>query len=558
MGSKQVRLTVAIAVSIVLVATLAYSQVPWKKYSYWQNWSGLNDNQSATEIKDGEATEIKNVVFDTGGALKKRYGYAPIPADIVQSVATGTTVAPVIGVGFYERNSGARSLVAVCSKDSKGLVMKKDYQTGGGWVQNSWDNIDFFGMPTTTNNTQVDFAVAENKLIFTLENSTPYMWTGTGRSQFLTSSANCPTASIVEYHKRHLFLSGNTTYPSRIYFSELDDITTWSAIDFIDIETSDGSKVRALISVYDSLYIFKDNSIWRLSGYERDTWQLQQMVSGIGTLSNNSVAVVNNLVYFTTEQNDVAVYDGGYNVKFLSTKIRNTIGGLNFTRTQYILGLAYSAYKFGDHDYYCAVSKAGSSTQDEILLFDTSYSAWTVFDGIKPSCWTVADSSKLTKTIVYGTTTGYVFYYPTTNYRDIDIASESTISLGFKEATGAISSIYQTKWFKYDDLCLGDKYWRLLKTYGLSETGSTTLYADCKADYEASGRTITINLQESGALWGYSAWDVDIWSGQTIIVGRDEIEKGKIMFQIRYYNNNVNEGFTLLGYELFIEPTDRI
>jgi len=147
--------------------------------------------------------------------------------------------------------------------------------------------------------------------------------------------------------------------------------------------------------------------------------------------------------------------------------------------------------------------------------------------------------------MLFGDYSGYVHSYPSTTYYDGNIS------------THAIVAFYQTKWFRYSDLSLGDKYWRVLKTYTLSESTDTFLYVDCKSDYEQSGKVLTLDLGESGALWDVALWDVDVWGGQSLLVHRNEIEKGKDMFQVRYHNSTVNQGFTIFGYENFIEPTER-
>ena len=105
---------------------------------------------------------------------------------------------------------------------------------------------------------------------------------------------------------------------------------------------------------------------------------------------------------------------------------------------------------------------------------------------------------------------------------------------------------------------LGDKYWRLLKTYALSNSGEY-VHAECKSDYEASGKVVDISLSSSQSLWDVAEWDVDLWGGDTVIVGRDEIEKGKNMFQINFYNNDVvTNAVVILGWEMYIEESQRI
>lgn len=553
---KRVTFQVGIVLSILLLTSISNAQLNWRKFAYFDNKGGLNDNSSTTEIANNEATDLQNVTFDVGGAITKRKGFINIPAPKMYAVSTGAvaTTKAITGICFYKKDSGSRYLLALGNADGEAIAWKKDYGATAGPATGEWDNITGTTLGSTyTNNYQPDFAIASDSVIFTTgQSQIPWVWTGTGICTQLTPApATAATGSMVKFHKNQMFVGGDSDYPSRVYFSDLGDITYFYRTDFFDVATTDGSKVRGIVSAFDSLYIFKDRSIWRLSGDERDSFRLQKMVEGIGTLSNASIRVVNNYIYFTTAQNDIAVYDGAYTCKFISQKIRGTIGDLNFERATNNRGVAFSTYKYNDYDYYVSVSTAGSTTNNRILVFDTQYSAWTKFRGINACSMCVGDDDSFQDSLYFGDYSGYVMRYPSTNYMDGTVATDGTV------ASVAINAFYQSKWFKYSDIALGDKYWRLLKTYCLS-SDDTILNAECRSDYESSGKVVQVNLTGSADKWDLGYWDVALWGGESIIVGRDEIEKGVTMFQVKFSNDQVNKGFTLLGYENFMEPTDRI
>ena len=52
-------------------------------------------------INDNEASDINNIVFDTGGAIKKRTGYLTVPNNPIEKVATGTSIA-VTGLTYEQ------------------------------------------------------------------------------------------------------------------------------------------------------------------------------------------------------------------------------------------------------------------------------------------------------------------------------------------------------------------------------------------------------------------------------------------------------------------------
>ena len=561
MGWNKVRLIAGTALRslavVLLLTTVSYAQVNWQKFSYFTNYGGLNDHIASTEIKDDEATDIQNMVFDTAGTLQKRHGYTTCP--LPYSKVTNSILTVVNGLKYYQKNNGDAYLVAVANANGNAVFVQKKFQTGGGLGTGSWVDISTGTITAFSDNYRPSFAIASDDVIMAIPTTTgkaPYMWDG-GAGSFtpLTTDADCPKASIVVYHKNQLFLN-DTTRPSRIWFSGLPggltagggtgNITTYEPTDFIDVDSNDGMQIRGMISAFDCLYIFKDQSIWKLSGYDRDSFRLDQMIDGIGTLSNQSICSINNTIFFITPQNDIAAYDGAYNVVFLSDKIHGTISKLNFQSAANAISVPYSTYRFNDFDLYTSVCTGGKSQHDLVLMHDNDMKAWTKLVGINASAWCVGPDSNGQNALYFGDYSGYIHQYPSTGYYDGNVA------------TAPITAYYQTKWFRYPEI-FGNKYWRLLKSYILSEnTADTYIDTYCRSDYEAEGKLINIPTSNIGTMWDASTWDVDKWAGQSLIVDRREINKGTQMFQVKWQNTATSQGFTLLGYEIFIEPSDKI
>lgn len=756
-----------------LLTTQAISSVPWQKYSYFSNSGGLNDNVSTLQVADGEATDIQNIVFDTGGTLNKRYGFtnitAPGGAFKVDTNATGVT-----GLYFYKKSNGNKFLVAIANVSGTAKIYEKQYDASGNVPSGAWTSIDAGIFPASyTNDNLPSFSVAQDQLVITIPASSqnhPFTWTGSGNVSTLTADVNVPNATINVFHKNILFLAGDSANPSRVTFSDLTNgITKYVATDFFDLDKNNGQKITGMISAFGNLYIFEDNSIWLLSGTSRDDFSLQKMVDNVGTLSHQSISIVNNEIVFVTKQNDIAVYDGNFSVKFISSKIRNTIGGNNFNRAQQALGIGFSSYRYKDLDYYAAETIVGSSTNNQVLLFDTFRQAWTKLISMNPDSWCIAESNTGQNVLVWGDYNGYVYYYPNigtfsdvtntittpfpidanvitllhlnnnvtdyentpktftnnnvtfssasfpfsgggfsgvfngtnanitaldsedwdfsnfaidfwvkftsltgtqdlfsqyvdnnnfidiykftdnkiyiqgkntgvnfvninttaasfsdTNFHHVEISvSGSTtyifidgvsqtlntvvafsapteiasgISIGafnsgawlnatlseyrisnvtrdivnFTPPTSpygqsmtvttspAIYSFYQTKWFRYSDISLGDKYLRLIKTYVLNNNSTSILQTEIKTDYATNGSIYNFTFQPSGALWGVGIWGQDKWGGGGLNIDREEPNLGTQMFQLKYSNNTAGQSMTILGWDLFIEPTDRI
>ena len=550
--------------SIIALCHTSYAAPAWSKMSYFQNWGGLNDNISPTEIADGEATDIQNVIFDNGGSLRKRYGFHNITYPAA-NYALDSNVTGVPGVYLFQKSNGNKYLIAVGNSGGQATMYYKQLDASGNVPAGAWTSQGTTNLPSSfTNDQYVTFSTANDTLVMTVAGTSsnltyPSAWQATGNIYNFTTNANCPKAKYNVFHKNMLFLAGDTSNPSRISFSDLTNgITYFYATDFFDLDKNNGQYITGMVSIFGNLYIFENNSIWMLSGSTRDDFSLQKMVDNIGAAGQQSIQVVNNTIYFITPQNDIAEYDGNFSVKFLSSKIRNNISSNNFTRAPQSLGLAFSSYRYKDLDYYAAESTVGINTNNNVLLFDTYRQAWTKLTGINPNSWCVIPNQSGVDEMVFGGYDGAVYFYPNIGtYADVS----NTCSGGNSCTTTstAIYSFYQSKWFRYSDLALGDKYLKLIKTYILnSSSNSCTLQMTVNTDYQSSGSIYVFNYSPSGSTWNVSIWGTATWGGGGLNIFRQEINQGKQMFQVRYSNNVINQDMTILGWDDFVESTDQV
>ncbi len=512
--------------SLLLLTQNSFGAIPWVKASYFKNTGGLNDSFSPIAIEDNEASDLQNVVFTTSGNWKTRSGTAKLN--------TTTLGASVIctGLKYYKPTSGTKYLVGIFDNDK---IYKMDYQVGGA-PDGTWDDITGTLSFAIGQNNLASFAIGEDTLIIEdgLNTTAPYKWTGAGNASALNGSP--PNSTMVAYHKRMAFAAGNNTNPSTLYFTDVGNIENWSTglSGNLSIETNDGSIIRAIVPGFDALYIWKDTSIWRLSGEDKDTFALQRMVSNVGTLSPQSIARIGNDFFFVSSQGDVYIYDGALKLKLISTKIQGTIDGANFSRFQYAIGELF------DKDYYLSISTTGSSTHSKVLSFDTFHLAWTKFNGINANAFTVADDGNGKDMLVFGDYAGFAYKYPS----------------GMNDAGTAISAFYITKQYYFSEL-KPQKDWKLLKVFA-NQKGNYNLTLELRKDFGSTGTTENISLLGVSSIYGTAVYGVDFYGGQNLILGRIEVNKEGDFYQIKFSNSNLDEPVEIKGWEIYLEEGDRI
>lgn len=516
---------IILTIILIFLTTLSYAQTDWQRFRYFDASGGLNNKVSPILIKDNEASDLQNVIFDTTGEIDTRNGFAKLNS---ASVGDSTSCT---GVKYYELSNGNQYLVAVFDD---GTIQKMDYSGG---PDGTWDDIT--GALSFSNgvNIPASFTVGEDTLIIEdgIGTTAPYKWTSSGNAAALGGSP--PNATIVTYHKNMAFAAGNSTSPSTLYFSDVGDIENWTTglSGNIDIENNDGSIIRGLIPGFDGLYIFKDTSIWRLSGDDKDNFVLQRMIPDLGTLSNQSLTRLGSDIIFVSSQGDVFIYDGSIGVRKISSKVDGTIDAANFSRFAYAKGIIFR------DDFYASISSSAATTHDTVLYFDTFLNAWSKFDGMNVNCWDVADDGSGQDILVFGDYTGFVYDYPN----------------GTDDAGTAISSYFTTKQYIFNEMPNSLKDLRFIDVFA-NVKGDYDLTIDVMIDFQSSGSEYNINLNGGGDLWDSSMWDQAVYGGEGIIIDNIQPDIEGRFFQLKFSNSNSSQPIGIKGWDIYVEKADRI
>ena len=536
------RRSLALFLAFLFSASTAAAD-PLQLYEFDKLTGGLNDSFDEVTIDPSEASDLQNVFFPraVNGAIASRPGYSRINS----TALSGTPI--LTGTFFFKLVSGTRYLVSITTDDK---VWKMDYDGSG--PDGTWDDITGSLSFNVAQDDQADFAVAQDSVVIEdgLSSTAPYRWTGTGNAAALTADSDVPNASIVEYHVRHLCLAGNDANPSRLYFSALDDITDYTSTDFIRVETDSGDGIiRGLKTGLDGLYIWKDSSIWRLSGTNRDDFILERMVQGIGTLSNASISIVNDprsnqqIFVFVTQNGDIAAYDGGVNVSILSRKINASFpNAINFNRIDEVQATTY------DFMYMVSASSSGNATHNRIYIFDFIHNAWTRFSGMAANTLTTFENSNGQELLMFGDYSGFANQWNVNNTTTFNDPSST-----------AIDAYYVTGWFPFKDSGL-EKNLRILRVWANQEGTSRLLDVQVRKDFEDTGKSTSVSLAGSGAVWDSAIYDTSVYGDLTVVIGRVEPHRGLSgnLYQVRLDNGaRASERFRIRKLQFLVEPSKR-
>lgn len=276
------------------------------------------------------------------GGLNSREGLFNLPKD--QCITF--TDARVLGGRVYPRNSNTTTLgtFTVSSNTGTGffwvdpsnikstnnaaitvVLAGQKYQTapwGGDDAAQTF--TDRTGATTVPNNSfPASFASLNSILVTTfLDNSTGV--TPLQLTAYNVNAANLsgspPKAGVCLAVNNFLFLGANYTSAStmsRVYWSNVADPQTWGASNFLDCGPNDGDFITGLGSIGTDLYIFKTNSIWKLStvvGITSGTVTLGPLVQISKSIGVSGHQSIDNLpdgsIVFFSSNNHLFHFDG--------------------------------------------------------------------------------------------------------------------------------------------------------------------------------------------------------------------------------------------------------
>lgn len=231
------------------------------------------------------------------------------------------------------------------------------------------------------------------------------------------NSTDGPTGKYITVYKDSLFIAGDPTAPSRLYYSaggaQINDFTIANGGGFIDISRNDGQSITGLVVYRNSLIVFKDRSIYQFQFTTEGLPSLVQINPRIGCVSSRSIVAVENDVLFLSH---IGIYALGNEAGFafdvlrtneLSSRIRTIIKAIEPTKLSRVSALYVndSSKKLVIFSY----TPSGMTTNSEAVVWDRERLGWYKWTNINANSWTEwVDSSDDTHFLYGDDSSGYV------------------------------------------------------------------------------------------------------------------------------------------------------
>jgi hypothetical protein len=320
----------------------------------------------------------------------------------------------------------------------------------------------------------------------------------TGGSIGLTA----PLASILREHQGRIFCNDKSR-PDRLHYSAVADHTTWGGTGdsgAIDIGVGDGDP-EGLTGISPTfkgtLFVGKRSKLYRISGYEPESWQVETVSSGVGVVSHNSFAAVDqDDLFFVSEKGVHSIQAtqsyGDFASVFVSTDIQRTFNDewsrsrLKYVQAGYVDSLNCVAFAVTETSGTGRVN-TDTTENNAIWLYNIPFKAWFRWPDISCQALTVCNDADR-KRLYLGTSEGRLSKTMVDDFYDTDTAGDQA-AVRMRLVSGLVfvdESPYTVKGFKRFVL-----YYR--------PTGTHNITCQLKIDNFTLDAVNTMSFSETGS-----------------------------------------------------------
>jgi len=328
-------------------------------------------------------------------------------------------------------------------------------------------------------------------------------------TQLITDQGVPPVGDIVVSYKNRLFLSGDTNYPNRVYFSSSEKPDNWPSTYYIDVGTSDDSVVN-IVEFEGKLYFIQTATVTGLYGSDQDTFAWHLTRSHVGASARWSVAVGPDGIYFLAHDG-VYRFDGLKSVR-ISEAIGKTFGlrpstWCDIVDTDTVDEVARACFLNGVYYLMLPLVDEDGTVTNRLLAYDVFEQTWVQYD-VDCSC-VFSDTGR---GLLYGGTekpdaSGYYSVYELLSANSgTDTAAPQVMTKDFsivqEDKTGKARAVGWVRKFRVD--CEGA--WTLVfyvdgesvHTQALTAQSEATRYQWYDFGPQLKGRYVSVHVTATG------------------------------------------------------------
>jgi hypothetical protein len=498
---------------------------------------GLNTSRdvlSQGETQPGSAIALINYEPAVTGGYRKINGFSN---DYGTVPGTGSVLGVCVANGIHDGILAART-------PSSG----SDYLHYWDNATSAWVAITSAGSPTMSGVSKVRFTKYNwgyDEVIVTDGVNPAAVYNGTSYVQI--TDANAPSAPKLSHiFKNHMFLTGDATEPTNLWFSAPYDEYNFDPADGAGV-INVGFPIVAIKSFRDVLYIFGTNNIRKLAGNNVSDFIIQEVTDDLGCMATDSVIEIGGDLIFLSQDGlrPVSGTDkiGDVNLETISKDIQSIFTDIVFDIDLEGLNAVVIRQKTQFRYFFAAADSqgiiGGFRQTPNGLQFEYSQML-----GISATC---ASSGYIGQYeyVIHGDSNGKVHRQEQGN----DFDGED------------IFSVFQTPFFHMQDP-EQRKVFYTVATY-LRAEGDNTIVMSALYDYEdvdtLSPTNFTLSTEGAAAYYNEALYDsTAIFDGNPAPVKRTNISGSGKSASFKFVTNDSNASHSIQGLVITFGVGDRL
>lgn len=270
-----------------------------------------------------------------------------------------------------------------------------------------------------------------------------------------TTVAAIPNGKYPFWLNNRLYITGNTTYKSRLYFSDAGAPETHGGSSYIDIFPSQKSPNTGLGSIGGTMVIGKQDNLITFTGYTEDDFTVKKLADQLpnfGITAHRSIINTGNDLLFMSFAGQVPHIRSIKRTSFdqlnyggiISGEIEGTMNSINKAALGEVAG------GFDGRYAWWAVPLNASLVNNYVICYDTVKEGWTVHDDMDASIWFRSSLTGQDRLSFCDAVTGSCYYInPSLASRDGAAITWELISRNYRPTTSRKNK------FKYNYIVTG-------------------------------------------------------------------------------------------------------
>tara|TARA_Y100001951_G_C11290097_1_gene271528 strand:- start:95 stop:1822 length:1728 start_codon:yes stop_codon:yes gene_type:complete len=524
-------------VALKVLETRATAPEPYRYDEKSDFTGGLNLRADQFNLAPNESPALLNVDVDPRGGVRRRDAVTKINSTAV----LGGEIIRLIS--HYETGQN-QVLVAVNDPSTSQSKLQWNDDASGdfeGTVAYGGTDVEFDTTQPPRGVTFNNYTYISNGEMLVSSGHTTYggvRWSGTNAETALFvpdldgSDGHFPCARYMATWGDRVWVAYTKelidgTQKNRVRFSKSGDAENWTATDYMDIDIGeDGDHITGLLPDGDRLLVFKQNSVYTINGFDRDSFQVQNLTRAVGNRDGCDPVWWTNGVFFWYAEDGIYLLTRD-SIAWAFERIKPSMT-YDVGQPALTLGTAPSMMWFDERlwvsvDYQSDDNLSGSNQNNRrnVFVWDSALGmagAWTRYDINARSLLAYRPSGD--------THLGIAATSGITAPASFDRISKVDQNADVDDYTGTpdeIVSFYHTGWF------IGNrptfiKRWGKTRTVILADN-NVTIYQYVYKDYDLSGYTTSFSGSVVGlgspATWdsdpsgsGTGVWDTSEWQAE--------------------------------------------